>query len=100
MIGYYTKFTTKPEDREKLVELLSQATREMNYVEGCKLYEVALGVADPAVTNVNEIWTDEHAHDTSLQNESAKALVNKAMPLLIAKPQQARLGPVITSWLS
>ncbi len=100
MIGYYTKFTTKPEDREKLVELLSQAARSMSTLEACNLYRVALDAADPAVTSVNEIWTDEHMHDASLQNESAKVLITQAIPLLTTKPQQARLGPVITSWLS
>ena len=98
MIGYYTRFTTKPEDREKLVELLSHATKAMDAVVGCKLYEVSLDATNPAVTSVNEIWTDEEAHDASLQNDDAKALIAQAMPFLTDKPKQAKLGPVITSW--
>ncbi len=99
MVGYYTKFTTKPENREKLVELLLQATKTMDAVEGCKLYEVSLDAMDSAVTSVNELWIDEQAHEASLQLDEAKALIAQAMPLLTDKPKQAKLGPVITSWI-
>ena len=100
MIGYYTKFKTKPEDRDNLVELLSQAAGSMNKVSGCRLYEVALDAVDSAITSVNEIWTDESAHDASLQTEEARMLIPQAMPLLADKPQQIKLGPVITTWFS
>ena len=98
MIGYYTKFTTKPEVREKLVALLSQAAKAMEGVVGCKLYEVSLDALNPAITSVNEIWIDEKAHDASLQDGNTKALIVQAMPLLTDKPKQAKLGPVIMSW--
>lgn len=100
MIGYYTKFKTKPEDRNKLVELLSQAARSLNTIDSCKLYEVGLDAVNPAITSVNEIWTNELAHDASLQTEEAKKLIPQAIPLLIDKPQQTKFGLVITTWLS
>jgi quinol monooxygenase YgiN len=99
MIGYYTTFTTRLEDREKLVALLLQAAKSMSVVEDCKLYEVALDATNPAVTSVTELWTDEQAHDASLQNDKTKALIAEAIPLLTDQPKQAKLGPVITSWV-
>lgn len=99
MIGYYTRFTTAPENREAFVAILAQATEAMKTVEGCKLYHVSLDAANPAITCVNELWTDEASHDASLKLDSAKALITQAMPLLTSMPKQAKLGPVITSWL-
>ncbi len=99
MIGFYTKFTTSAEDRAKLVAVFSQASSIMGEIAGCKLYDVTLNTADPAVTAVIEVWTDEIAHDASLQSEAAKTLIAQAMPLMAALPKQIKLGPVVTSWL-
>lgn len=99
MIGFYTKFTTSTENRQKLVAVLSQASSAMREVIGCKLYEIALDAVDPAITAVTEVWTDEAAHDASLQNEAARTLIAQAMPLMGAPPKQIKFGPVITSWL-
>lgn len=99
MIGYYTQFTTKPEDRTKLANILAKAAEAMPTVEGCRFYKVAQDTSNPTILIVNEIWTDEQAHDASLNLEEAKTLIAQAMPLLTDKPKQAKLGPVITSWL-
>ena len=98
MVGFYTKFTTNAEDREKLVALLSKASTSMKEVAGCKVYEVALDAIDPTVTVATEIWADEATHDASLQGNTAKALIVQAMPLMAAPPKQIKLGPVVTSW--
>ena len=99
MLGYYTKFTTVPENRTKLVDLLLQAAAAMDKAIGCKVYDVALDAADPMSTVVTELWTDETAHDASLQSDVAKTLITQAMPLMTAPPRQIKLGPVLTSWL-
>lgn len=99
MIGFYTKFTTSAGNRPKLIAMLSQASSAMGKIIGYKLYEVALDAVDPTITAVTEVWTDEAAHDVSLQNEAARALIAQAMPLMAAPPKQIKFGPVITSWL-
>lgn len=99
MIGYYTRFTTKPEDRVKLASMLTKAAEVIRTVDGCKFYGVSADTGDSAITSVNEIWTDEQAHDASLKLDEAKALIAQAIPLLTDKPKQAKLGPVITSWI-
>ncbi len=99
MVGHYTKFTTRAEDRTRLASLLSQAAAAMGKLAGCKLYEIALDATDSAVTVVNEVWTDESAHDESLQTEAAETLIAQAMPLMVAPSKQIRFGSIVADWL-
>lgn len=99
MIAFYTRFKTNEENREKFAALLAQASSALSEINGCKLYDVVLDKEDPTITSVIEFWQDESAHQASLLLPEAKELIAKAVPLIIAKPQQARLGPVVSHWL-
>jgi len=99
MIAFYTRFQTTAENRNVLVSLLSEASAAMDSVERCKRYDITLDAQDPCITSVFEIWEDEAAHDAALQLPEARELISQAMPLMTEKPQQAKLGPVLTHWL-
>jgi quinol monooxygenase YgiN len=94
MIGFYTKFTTEEKNRDALVELLSEAAASMEAVEECRMYIVNKDVTDATIVWVTEIWTTKEAHAGSLQMDSSKALIAKAMPLIAAKPEQIQLVPI------
>lgn len=91
MTGFYTKFTTTPEDRDALVGILSKAAEGMGGVEDCKEYVVGKDTKDMAVTWVSERWADRDAHHASLQVPGARELINEAMPLLTEGPEQIEL---------
>ena len=99
MIAFYTRFKTTAENRTKLAAVLARESGAMSTVNGCRLYNVSLDVSDPTIIDVTEFWTDESTHEASLGTPEAKALIAEAMPLIVEKPQQAKLGQVITHWL-
>jgi len=94
MIGFYAKFTTAAENRDALIALLSQAAASMSAIPECRIYIVNRDASDASVTWVTEIWDNAEAHQASLKNDSAKALIAKAMPLLSEMPKQTRLDPI------
>lgn len=94
MIGFYTKFKTEEANRDTLVELLTEAATSVETLKECPIYIVNKDHGDPLVTWVTEIWTTKEAHTASLQTDSAKDFISKAMPLLTAKPEQIELLPI------
>jgi quinol monooxygenase YgiN len=94
MIGFYTKFTTDESGRDTLLAILQQAALSMQSVEGCQMYIVNKDAVDANITWVTEIWTTKEAHADSLQLDSAKTLIAKALPLITAKPEQIQLVPI------
>ena len=91
MIGFYTKFTTKEGDRERLIELLLRAAASMDTVQGSQMYIVNKDMKDASATWVTEIWDSSEAHAASLGTEGAEELIGKALPLLTARPEQIQL---------
>lgn len=91
--GTYTKFTAHEGRRESLVEILLQAADGMGSVEGCDLYVVNIPENDSNSVWVTEIWSDPSAHQASLLLEEAKALIQKARPL-ISGIEQIKLQPL------
>jgi quinol monooxygenase YgiN len=95
MIGFYTKFITAEADRDALIELLSTAAASMDSTEGSQIYIVNQDMKETGAIWVTEIWDSSEAHAASLQGEGAKELIGKAMPLLIARPLQIQLVPIV-----
>jgi quinol monooxygenase YgiN len=94
MIGFYTKFTTEERNRDAFVDILSEAAASMEAVEECQMYIVNNDATDATIIWVTEIWTTKEAHAASLQMDSSRALIAKAMPLIVAKPEQIQLVPI------
>ena len=66
----------------------------MQTLEECRMYIVNKDASDVTATWVTEIWATKEAHEASLQMDSAKTLITKAMPLITAKPEQIELLPI------
>ena len=94
MIGFYTKFTTTESNRDAFVEILLEAATAMRAIDDCRIYIVNKDGNTATITWVTEVWTNKEAHQASLKMEGAKALISKALPLLIGRPEQTEIIPV------
>ncbi len=92
--GIYTKFQTAPECREELVAILLRAAEAVSGADGCRLFIVNRDSADDSATWVTELWDSREQHQASLELPGSTALIEKALPLLAARPEQIQLVPV------
>ena len=89
----YGKLIAQPGQRDALAELLLEAAEHLKAREDCLLYIVNVSEDDPDAIWVTELWTDADAHAASLQDEAAKAQIQRARPL-IAGVEPVRLRPI------
>jgi quinol monooxygenase YgiN len=79
MYGLIGKMTSQPGQRDALLGLLLQATRDM---PGCLSYIIATDTRDEDAVWITEVWEDEASHHDSLQLPSVRDAIAKAMPLI------------------
>ena len=88
-------FTTAPNDRDALIEILEEAATIMEDVSGCKQYILYEDAVDDEKIWVTEIWESKEAHDESLTRTDVRAIIARAIPLLKETPEQGiQLVPV------
>lgn len=92
--GMVGSLTTAPENREKLVTILSAAAELMQPLEGCHLYVVTRDADNDGKVWVMELWASQATHAESLTLPRVRELIAEAMPLLTSPPDGARLIPV------
>ncbi len=93
-VGYYGKLTTQPGQRGALLDLLLQAAKLLKDAAGCELYVINTSQTEEDVVWVTELWSDADAHAASLTRDDVKALIGKAVPLLVGRPERVDLTPV------
>jgi quinol monooxygenase YgiN len=91
--GLHVRFTAKPGEGDALAAILLEAAEGVRRLDACRLYLVSRSPDDGDVVFVTEAWTDREAHDASLQDEGARALIGRAMPLLAGAPEATALAP-------
>ena len=79
--GLFGKFSAQPGRRDDLVGYLLQAARLLERDPGCLHYVVSTS-DEPEAVWVSEVWTDEAAHDSSLEPEDIRSLIQQARPLI------------------
>lgn len=79
MYGLIGKMTSKPGQRDALLGLLLQGTRDM---PGCLSYIIARDTRDEDAVWITEVWEDEASHHDSLQLPSVRDAIANAMPLI------------------
>lgn len=89
----YAKFKAHPGKGGELAQILLEAAEQSKSFDGCELYLINEAAEDPDTIWVTELWRDEAAHDASLHNEDARALIGRAMPL-IAGVEPVKLRPL------
>ncbi|KYP79575.1 putative quinol monooxygenase [Ferroacidibacillus organovorans] len=80
--GLYTKFITLEGERDSLIDILLEAAKGMESVEGCYLYVINIPDDDPNAVWVTEIWSNSSSHQASLSLDQSKTLIQKARPLI------------------
>ncbi|OKP99634.1 putative quinol monooxygenase [Paenibacillus sp. P46E] len=91
--GMIAKFTAKPGERDALAAILLEAAAAIEQVHECELYIVNLSESEPDTLWVTEVWSHAEAHAASLQEESTRAAIQRAKPL-IAGVEPNRLIPL------
>ncbi len=88
--GLSGNFTAQPGKRDALVGYLLEAAELLEPNPGCIQYIVSTSNESDAVY-VSEIWTDQIAHDASLEPENIRALIEEARPLIAGMSDQTHL---------
>lgn len=88
VFGLLTNFHTKPEDQEKLAEILLRAAEVLEDYQTCLQYQVILNANDREVVSVLEVWTDKGHHEASLENPATVEAINEARPLILSIERQ------------
>jgi quinol monooxygenase YgiN len=89
--GLFTRFPTRPGRRDELTAILLRAAAGLEGNPDCLSYVVGTAGEEDAVC-VSEVWTDQAAHATSLDDQSARDLIGQARDLLAGPPEQTRLS--------
>ena len=88
--GLFGKFSAQPGRRDDLVGYLLQAGKLLERNDDCIHYTVSTS-DEPEAVWVFEVWTDEAAHDASLEPEDIRALIEEARPLIAGMSDQTQL---------
>ena len=79
MYGIIGQMTATDGNREKLIDILLNGTKEM---PGCKLYAIAADTSDEAGIWITEIWDSEESHKASLQLPSVQAAIAEGRAMI------------------
>jgi quinol monooxygenase YgiN len=91
MFMLHSRLAAKPGKREELLAILTDDA-DAEPLPGCRLYVVAVDEADADGVWATEIWESREAHDASLQLESVRERIGRAMPLVeVSGIRQQRL---------
>jgi quinol monooxygenase YgiN len=91
MFGLIGKMNAAPGQRDALIAILLEGTKEM---PGCLSYVVA---SDPSDTNaiwITEVWDTEASHKGSLSLPSVQAAIAKAKPIIAGFGERFLTTPV------
>lgn len=91
MYGLIAKLMAAPGNREKLMAILIEGTRDM---PGCFSYIVAKDSADENAIWVTEIWDSMTSHDASLVLPSVKNAIALGKPLVAGFERIAATNPI------
>ena len=81
MFMLHGRLAAKPGHRDELLAILTEDD-DPAAMPGCRLYVVAVDGDDPDGVWATEIWESSEAHQASLQIESVRERIGRAMPLI------------------
>ena len=80
------KFIVEQGKNEDLVDILLEAAESMEILDECEMYVVSIADNEPNAVYVYEMWTEESAHQASLDLEATQKLISRAKPPLARNP--------------
>jgi quinol monooxygenase YgiN len=81
MFMLHGRLAAKPGRRDELLAILAEG-EDAPPMPGCRLYVVAVDEDDPDGVWATEVWESDEAHAASLQLESVRERIGRAMPLV------------------
>ena len=81
MFGMIVKMTAASGQRETLIQILLQATREM---PGCFSYVIGEDASNDNDIWITEVWDSKIKHDASLSLPAVRDAIAKAKPIIAA----------------
>jgi quinol monooxygenase YgiN len=84
------KLTATSGHRDKLADLLIQASHLLATAKGCRLYVIGKDESDDNAVYVTEIWDSKEDHDNSLKVDGVRELIMQAMPILAGQPNKGQ----------
>lgn len=91
MYGIIGQLRSTPGNREKLINILLDATTDL---PGCRLYAIAADTADDVSIWITEIWESQELHQASLQLPSVQAAVGAGKPLIAGFGNRHIVNPI------
>ena len=79
MFMLHARISAKVGRRDELLTIMAE---DSELLPGCRLYVVAVDVADADGVWVTEIWDSEEAHDASLRLDHVRERIARAIPLI------------------
>jgi quinol monooxygenase YgiN len=93
LYGLHVRFRAQAGMADELEQILLEAAAVAGNGSECRLYVVGRLPEDSELVWVLEVWGSREAHDASLSDADAQALIKRAMPLLAERPQATQLRP-------
>lgn len=78
----FGKFTVQEGARDTMVDILLEAAESMKNLDECEIYLVHTSENEPNAVYVNEVWSSEDAHQTSLTLDATQTLITRAKPFI------------------
>ena len=94
MYGLFGKMKTQPGQRDALTAHLLQAAALMPDIDGCYLYVISHATDDPDGIWITEVWRSQADHQASLTNDTVKAIIAAARPLIAGMSDRTEFIPV------
>ena len=91
MYGIIGKMNATDGDRDKLIAILLDGTKEM---PGCKLYAIATDSEDNNGIWITEIWDSEESHQASLQLPSVQKAIADGKPMIAGFGERHIVKPI------
>lgn len=91
MYGLIGKIQTAPGERDALIDILLEGTRDM---PGCLSYVVARDPQDPDALWVTEVWDSQEHHQASLKLPAVQEAMRRGKPLITGFGERFETRPV------
>ena len=78
------------ENNQELLNILLEASAQMQKTTGCHLYLVATEEGNDKDVFITEVWESKEHHAGSLKEEVTISLIKKAMPIIEMPPQPGK----------
>lgn len=88
--GLHGKLHAAPGKRDAFISIMLESTAVISEATGCLIYLISIDEQDPDAIWFTEVWDSKEDHDNSLQLESVRAIISRAMPLIGTPPQKGQ----------